>query len=365
MSSLDDMTRRAEYLRILGADDDVVEAFAAALTGAAAGATPGRVGRVDRGRFQLLTPDGPVAVATTGVAPVCVGDWCLVGGAPDDDGRIEVYALLQVLPRRTALVRQSSGSRVASQALAANIDTVMVVVPLDRPVLRHQIERFLALAWDSGAQPVLVLTKADLVEHDDVTAAMAEVLAVSGEVPVLTASVVTGAGMDRVAALVGPGRTAALLGTSGSGKSSLVNALMGSDAVQTGAVREADSKGRHTTTWRELVIVPSGGALIDTPGLRELGMWVDEVGIEAAFNDISDLADECRFNDCAHLSEPGCAVLAAIASGELEADRLESYRKLLGEAAYAAEKNDIRLAKEAQKVWKQRTLEGRRKARPR
>jgi ribosome biogenesis GTPase / thiamine phosphate phosphatase len=365
MSSVDDATRRTTYLRTLGADDSVLEAFAAALAGAAAGTVPGRVGRVDRGRFQLLTPAGAVAVATTGVSLVCVGDWCTVGGTPSDDGRTEVYALDRVLPRRTALVRQSSGSRVASQALAANIDTVMVVVPLDRPVLRHQIERFLALAWDSGAQPVLVLTKTDLVEGDDVTAAMAEVHAVSGELSVLTASVVTGAGMDQVAALVGPGRTAALLGTSGSGKSSLVNALMGSDVVQTGEVRQADSKGRHTTTWRELVLVPSGGALIDTPGLRELGMWVDEVGIDAAFNDITDLEDECRFNDCAHLSEPGCAVLAAIAAGELEADRLESYRKLLGEAAYAAQKNDIRLAKEAQKVWKQRTLEGRRKARPR
>jgi ribosome biogenesis GTPase len=365
MSSDDESIRRREYLRTLGADEDVLEAFARAMAGGAPGTTPGRVGRVDRGRFQLLTPDGPVAVATTGVAPVCVGDWCTVGGTPDEDGHIAVYALLHVLPRRTALVRQSSGSRVASQALAANIDTVMVVVPLDRPVLRHQIERFLALAWDSGAQPVLVLAKADLVRDDDVTAATAEVHAVSGDVSVLTASVVTGTGMDRVAALVGPGHTAALLGTSGSGKSSLVNALMGSDVVQTGTVREADNKGRHTTTWRELVVVPSGGALIDTPGLRELGMWVDEVGIEAAFNDITDLADECRFNDCAHLSEPGCAVLAAIANGDLEADRLESYRKLLGEAAFAAEKNDIRLAKEAQKVWRNRALEGRGKGRPR
>jgi ribosome biogenesis GTPase len=135
--------------------------------------------------------------------------------------------------------------------------------------------------------------------------------------------------------------------------------------VQTGEVRLSDNKGRHTTTWRELVIVPTGGTLIDTPGLRELGMWVDEEGIDAAFNDVTDLAAQCRFNDCAHVSEPGCAVLAAIAAGELAADRLDSYRNLLGEAAFAARKNDHRLAKEAQKVWKQRQLEGRRKARPR
>jgi ribosome biogenesis GTPase / thiamine phosphate phosphatase len=360
-----DANARTAGLRALGANDDVLQAFAAALNGAGPETTPGRVGRVDRGRFQLLTPNGPVAVATSGVSPVCVGDWCTVEGTPEGDGPEAVYTLRQVLPRRTALVRQSSGSRVASQALAANIDTVMVVVPLDRPVLRRQLERFLSLAWDSGAQPVLVLTKADLADDAAVAAAMEEVLAVSGDLPVLAASVVTGAGLPGLAALAGPGQTAALLGTSGSGKSSLVNALMGSEVVQTGEVRQADNKGRHTTTWRELVVVPSGGALIDTPGLRELGMWVDEEGIDAAFTDITDLADECRFNDCAHLSEPGCAVLAAIAAGQLGADRLESYRKLLGEAAFAAEKNDIRLAKEAQKQGRQRTLDGRGKARPR
>jgi ribosome biogenesis GTPase / thiamine phosphate phosphatase len=294
---------------------------------------------------------------------VCVGDWCTVVGTPGPDENV-TYALHQILPRRTALVRQSSGSRVKSQALAANIDAVMVVVPLDRPVLPRQIERFLALAWDSGAQPVLVLTKADVVDADIARHAVTEVSTVSGDVPVLIASVVQGAGMDEVAALVTRGTTVALLGTSGSGKSSLVNALMGAEVVQTGDVRQTDNKGRHTTTWRELVVVPTGGALIDTPGLRELGMWVDEEGIDATFADVTDLAVDCRFNDCAHLSEPGCAVLAAIADGSLAVDRLDSYRKLLGEAAFAAQKNDTHLAKEAQKVWRQRSLEGRRKARP-
>jgi ribosome biogenesis GTPase len=357
-----DMPEFETVLRTLGADDDVLSAFVAALADAPPGSVAGRVGRVDRGRFQLLSTEGSVPVATSGVSAVCVGDWCTATQSPERDAG--TYALDHVIPRRTALVRQSSGSRVESQALAANMDTVIVVVPLDRPVSRRQIERFLALAWDSGARPVLVLTKVDLVDKDTVTQAVAEVAAVSGDVTVLLVSVVTGAGMAEVAALVSAGHTVALLGTSGSGKSSLVNALMGADVVQTGDVRQADSKGRHTTTWRELVVVPTGGALIDTPGLRELGMWVDEEGIDAAFTDITDLAGQCRFNDCAHLTEPGCAVLAAIAAGELAVDRLDSYRKLLGEAAFASRQNDNRLAKEAQKVWKKRTLEGRRRPRP-
>jgi ribosome biogenesis GTPase len=365
MPSPTDAPDAVATLRTLGADDDVVDAFVTLLENAPAGTIVGRVGRVDRGRFQLVSAEGGMSIPTAGVSPVCVGDWCAASRPSESTEHDDSYALYEVLPRRTALVRQSSGSKIESQALAANIDTVMVVIPLDRPVSRRQIERFLALAWDSGAQPVLVLTKSDLVDGEAVTAARAEVGAVSGDLSVLVASVVSGTGMQDVAALVQGGLTVALLGTSGSGKSTLVNALMGSDVVQTGEVREADNKGRHTTTWRELVVLPSGGALIDTPGLRELGMWVDEEGIDAAFNDVTDLAAHCRFNDCAHASEPGCAVLAAIAAGELALDRLDSYRKLLGEAAFAARQNDHRLAKEAQKVWKQRLLDGRRRARPR
>jgi ribosome biogenesis GTPase len=348
-----------DLYRALGAD----AARVAQLTEKAdrsTGSAGGRVSRVDRGRFQALTTAGSVAVATTGVAPVCVGDWCVVRETPDDDG----FELLEVLPRTTALVRQSSGGRTEVQALAANVDVVTVVVPLDRPVSRRQIERFLAMAWDSGAQPVLALTKADLIDETVHQEATSEVDAVRRDVPVLTVSVITGAGMEDLTSYCRDGMTMALLGTSGSGKSSLVNAIMGADVVQTGSVREADAKGRHTTTWRELLVVPGGGVLIDTPGLRELGMWIADEGIDAVFTDVTDLAELCRFNDCAHEHEPDCAVRQAIERGDLDPERLASYRKLLAEAAHADRQNDTRLARENQRVARPRGSGGRRKSRP-
>jgi len=345
-------------LRALGADDALAATLGAELDGAPEGSLVGRVSRVDRGRFQALTTGDPVAVATSGVSPVCVGDWCILRPAGG-----ETVDLVSVLPRRTALVRQSSGARTEVQALAANVDVVAVVVPVDRAISRRQIERFLALAWDSGAEPVIILTKADLVDDATVEAARTEVSAVSGDLPVVRSSTVTGLGLEELRAYIAGGSTMALLGTSGSGKSSLVNALMGAEVAQIGAVRAADAKGRHTTAWRELLVVPGGGVLIDTPGLRELGMWIAEEGIEAVFADITALAEECRFNDCAHGSEPGCAVLAAIAAGTLDAERLASYRKLLAEADHAAQQNDTRLAREHQKVGRQRAA-GKRRARP-
>ncbi len=347
-------------LEWLGATAREVQELPTWLAGAASGTFIGRVSRVDRGRFAALTSDGPVAVDTSGVSPVCVGDWCLLTKTTDP----ELSELVAVAPRRTALVRQSSGARTEVQALAANIDLVVVVVPLDRPISRRQIERFLALALDSAASPVIVLTKADLVGAQDIAAATSEVSTVSGDLSILIISVVTDVGMDAVRSLVQSGTTVALLGTSGSGKSSLVNALMGAVVVQVGAVRDADAKGRHTTTWRELLVVPTGGVLIDTPGLRELGMWIDEEGIDAVFTEITELAAECRFGDCAHDSEPDCAVRAAIAAGTLDPERLASYRKLLGEADFAAQQNDQRLTRENQKMSRKRANEGRRKTRP-
>ncbi len=352
------------HLHALGGDEKRIAELTDGLSTLPDEAQIGRVCRVDRGRAQLLTSNATVSVDTSGVASVGVGDWCAVINLASIDADTDSYSLLRVFDRRSALVRQSSGNRTEAQVLASNIDTVMISVPLDRAISPRQVERFLAIAWDSGADPVVVLTKADATGEAGLGSAQSEVTAISGDVPVILTSVVTGLGMPDIQAFVAPGRTVALLGTSGSGKSSLVNALSGSEVVLTGSVRESDNKGRHTTTWRELIVVPTGGAIIDTPGLRELGMWVDEDGINAAFSDVTDLAPLCRFNDCAHDSEPGCAVQSAIESGDLDPVRLASYRKLLGEAAYAARKNDYRLAKEQQKVWKQRTQEGRHKARP-
>jgi ribosome biogenesis GTPase len=355
----DGETERAALWGSLGANASLIADLEARWK-LSPGSLIGRVTRVDRGRFQVLTTAGPSAVGTSGISPVCVGDWCVL---EESDGAAN-YELIEVLPRRTALVRQSSGTRTEVQALAANIDSVMVVVPLDRPISRRQIERFLAMAWDSGALPVLVLTKTDLVDDAVADEARTEVGTVSRDVPVHSVSVVSDVGMEAVRGQCQPGSTVALLGTSGSGKSSLVNTLMGSDVVQTGDVRQSDAKGRHTTAWRELLVVPGGGVLIDTPGLRELGMWIADDGIDAVFTDITDLEALCRFNDCAHESEPDCAVVDAIANGTLDPERLASYRKLISEAAYAERQNDHRLARDNQKVGRQRAAEGRRKSRP-
>jgi ribosome biogenesis GTPase / thiamine phosphate phosphatase len=311
------------------------------------GASPGRVVRVDRGVATVETATATLRATTR--APVAVGDWVAVAADPP--------TVTEVLPRRSAIVRQAAGTVTAEQVLAANVDTVFLVVPLSTGPNLRRLERSLALAWSSGAVPVVVLTKADRCA--DVEAAVDEVETVALGVDVVVTSALTGDGIDELRRWTTPGPdgvapTVALIGASGAGKSTLVNALTGEQRMDTGGVRASDDRGRHTTTHRELVALPDGGLLLDTPGLRAVGLWTDADGIDAAFADIEQLATACRFRDCAHDGEPGCAVSAAIADGSLAPERLASWHKLQRELAHLAARHDQRLAAEQKRVWLQR-----------
>ncbi|MGY1884579.1 ribosome small subunit-dependent GTPase A [Blastococcus sp. SYSU DS0753] len=287
------------------------------------GCEPGRVLRVDRGRLTVLAADGerrvhPSAAVHHEAGPA-VGDWVALRGE----------LALAVLPRRSAFTRTAAGRTSAAQVVAANVDVVLVVDALIGQARVRRIERYLAVAWSSGAAPVVVLTKADLC--DDVAAVVEQVAEDALGVPVLPISSVTGQGLAAVGELVGPGRTAAMVGPSGVGKSSLANALAGRAVAGTRDIRE-DGRGRHTTTARELHRLPGGGLLIDTPGMRELGLHDDAGGVDRAFPDVAELATACRYRDCAHRTEPGCAVATALEDGRLDPARFTAWRKLQGEA---------------------------------
>ncbi|GGM39136.1 putative ribosome biogenesis GTPase RsgA [Micromonospora sonchi] len=306
---------------------------------------PGRVARVDRGVCTVLTEDGPVR-ATSGGALLaaaagdatrlpCAGDWVLLGTWPD--ARVTVEA---VLPRRTALIRRTAGKDASGQLLAANLDAAAVVEPMHPAPDAGRIERLLSLVHESGARPLVVLTKTDLAA--DPAAVARQLAAVAPGVPVLPVSAERGSGLDPLRAEVAPGRTLGLLGPSGAGKSSLVNALAGTTVMPTQSIRRVDGKGRHTTTWRSLVPLPGGGAVLDTPGVRAVGLLDGATGLDRAFVDIADLAAGCRYGDCGHESEPGCAVRAALESGELSARRWESWRRLHREIAHETRRRTTR-----------------------
>jgi ribosome biogenesis GTPase len=251
-----------------------------------------------------------------------------------------------VLPRRTAFARKVNLTAAEAQVLAANVDTIFVVTALDADFSPHRIERYLSLAWESGAMPALVLTKADLC--DDPLALLLQAEQVAVGVATHVVSNVTGEGHDELAPYLVPAQTVALLGSSGVGKSSLANRLLGHEAQPTKELAE-DGTGRHTTTARQLIRLPGGALLVDTPGLREVQLWAADDGIEQAFADVDELAAGCRFNDCAHKQEPGCAVQAAIDDGQLPRERLQSYRALQRELHRLAAKQDARLRSEEKK----------------
>ena len=290
-----------------------------------ADAAPGRVLRADRGVCTVLTVDGVTRATLAGGVllgaardPInlpCAGDWVVLRRWPDRRITIEV-----VLPRRTALIRRTSDKDATGQLLAANMDTVAVVEPIHPEPDDARVERLLALAWESGAKPVLLLTKSDTTA--DPVAVARQMAALAPGVPVLPVSARGGSGVEPLREYVGPGRTLALLGRSGAGKSTLVNALAGTSVMPVQAIRDADGKGRHTTAYRSLVALPGGGAVLDTPGIRGVGLLDTADGLERAF------ASYCRFGDCRHLAEPGCAVTAAVAAGSLSERRLASWRKL-------------------------------------
>lgn len=309
------------------------------------GNRPGRVARVDRGVCTVLTDHGTTRASLAGrmlgivasdpLAMPSVGDWVVVRRWDDDR-----YTVEAVLTRRSAIVRATAGKAAEGQAIAANADTVAVVESLDPDPDPGRIERLMTLACGSGAVPVLILTKADAVDDVDLLVADLATAAPSGT-EVLAVSALSGSGMGRVRQLVEPGRTLALIGASGAGKSTLVNTLAGSSLMATRRLR-SDGRGRHTTSHRAMIPIPGGGVVLDTPGLRAVGLFdrrpgdaaVPVDGLARAFADLEEVAAQCRFTDCRHRTEPGCAVRAAVERGDLTARRLENWRRLVSEQAF-------------------------------
>jgi ribosome biogenesis GTPase len=318
-------------LELLGADAWVRGAFEPY---AAQGMVLGRVAVSQRDQYRLYTASGECEAEPSGglwyrtedrAGMPVAGDWVAARIVSSDQAIVE-----HVLARRTLFARRAPGKREDRQPVAANVDVVFLVCGLDGDFNLRRLERYLTLAAGSGARPVVVLNKSDV--EDDLAARVGETAAVAGGAPVVACSARDATGLEALDAYLGPGITVALLGSSGVGKSTIVNRLLGEERFATAEVRESDSRGRHTTTRRELIPLPGGGALIDTPGMRELQLWAGPESVEQAFDEIASLAESCRFRDCSHNGEAGCAVEMAVAEGRLDGERLASYRKLAREA---------------------------------
>ncbi|MBD2233087.1 ribosome small subunit-dependent GTPase A [Phormidium tenue] len=322
---------------------------------AKAGFEAGRVALEHRGAYRLLTPDGELSAEIAGQfrhqaadsqSFPAVGDW-VVMQRQDEGTHAVIHA---VLPRQSEFVRKAAGGKTEGQVVAANVDTVFLVTGLDGDFNLRRLERYLVAAWESKAVPVVVLSKSDTC--DNLADCLDQAASVAMGVPIHAVSAATGAGLEQLVPYLGAGQTVALIGSSGVGKSTLTNHFLGSQQQTTQTVREDDSRGRHTTTGRHLLPLPSGALLIDTPGMRELQLWTTSEGLEATFADIEALAEDCRFRDCRHQGEPGCAVAGAVAAGDLSRDRLHSYHKLQREQQWLDQRHDARAALNSKRRWK-------------
>lgn len=318
---------------------------------------PARVAREDRGSYVVYTGSRALRATLTGrlrhaaaARPdlPAVGDWVAVRPRTGE----QAATIVALVPRWSAILRRAAGERTEPQLIAANVDTLLICCGLDQDYNLRRMERYLTLAYDSGAGPVILLSKADLCPADELDRRISAAEAIAVGVPVWALSVRDGRGVAEARGFVSAGRTAALVGSSGVGKSTLINALLGRELLRTAPTRAHDGRGQHTTTHRELLLLPGGGVLIDTPGMRELQLWGDESRLAGSFADIEGLAAACRFRDCVHEREPGCAVRAAIESGQLDAARMASYRKQLRELRHLARKEDPALARAEREKWK-------------
>ncbi|MCF6139285.1 ribosome small subunit-dependent GTPase A [Pseudalkalibacillus berkeleyi] len=316
---------------------------------------PARIAQEHKGMYTLLSAYGEIRGTISGKMNFeamsredypAVGDWvmCQVRAS---EGTATIHG---VLPRTSKFSRKIAGTTTEEQIIATNIDTVFLVNAMNKDLNLRRIERYLLMAWESGANPVIVLSKSDLCEN--VAERVNEVETVALGVPIIVISAQTGEGLVELNPYLEDGKTVALLGSSGAGKSTLVNCLYGEEVQKVKEIREGDDKGVHTTTHRELFLLPSGGSLIDTPGMRELQLWNTEDGLSESFQDIESLAEACKFRDCQHEDEPGCAVQGAIQTGDLTTDRFTSFKKLQRELAYLERKNDQKAQLQEKKKWK-------------
>ncbi len=318
------------------------------------GMSPGRVTAEHRGAYTIVADVGEMPAEPTGKLRYfsdsredlpAVGDWVLATVL--DGGK---HAVIHgVLPRRTALVRKEAGVGYGGQVIAANVDRVFIVQGLDGDFNPRRIERYLVLVREGGAAPVVLMSKSDLLSPEELSEKLPQVERSAGDCPVIAFSAVSGEGIPDIRRILAQGTTVCFVGSSGAGKSTLINALAGKEILATAEVRAHDSRGRHTTTSRQMLLLPEGGIVIDTPGMREVGLISADGSSDSVFPDIAKLAESCRFADCSHTSEPGCAVIGAIEAGELDESRFESYHKLRREAFHAAAKHDVSLGQKKKK----------------